>query len=244
LPDPPFAGKPDGLPEPPPDFQPTLQWGDPTPAPAPPPRPGPPGPLNKLAVTTIVLGALGALLVTAVAALITGALALVRLRSSNERGKGLAVGGMVLAVAWMTISALVYVNVLSQPPLRDANGKVIHKGNLAVTQLRTGDCLEKWTPTTEVGKVTVVPCTAAHNAEVFHTFDVTGKEFPGDGPIRDESSTQCLDKLKTTIKETDRKSIQVAVFKPIATSWKRGEHAVACVAVQSTGTLTRSIRVP
>jgi hypothetical protein len=192
----------------------------------------------------MVLGALGLLIVTAIAALVTGALALARLRNSSERGKGLAVGGMVLAVAWVALSALVYVNVLSKPPLRDGNGKVTRKGDLAVTQLQVGDCIEKWAATTEVGKVTVVPCATAHNAEVFHTFEVTGNEFPGDGPIRDQSSTQCLDKLKTPVAEADRKKIKIAVFKPIATSWKRGEHAVACVAVQSEGTLTRSIRVP
>jgi hypothetical protein len=184
------------------------------------------------------------LLVTAVAALVTGALALSRLRRSNERGKGLAVGGMIFAVAWIALVALVYVNVIAQPPLRDAKGVVIRKGDVAVTQLQAGDCIENWTPTTEVGKVTVVPCATVHNAEVFHTFEVTGDEFPGDGPIRDQSSTQCLDKLKTTIKEADRKKIEIAVFKPIATSWKRGEHNVACVAVQSDGTINRSIRVP
>jgi hypothetical protein len=244
LPDRPSSGWADNLPEPPPDAQPVLQWGDPTPAPAPPPRPAPPGPLNKLAVATIVLGALGALIVTAAAALVTGALALSRLRTSNERGKGLAVGGMVLAVAWVALAALVYVNVLSQPPLRDGKGVVTRKGDLAVTQLQVGDCIEKWALSTEVSKVTVVPCTTAHDAQVFHAFKVTGTEFPGDGPIRDQASTQCSDKLKTTIKEADRKKIQLAVFKPIAASWKRGEHGVACVAVESGGAVTRSIMVP
>jgi hypothetical protein len=241
LPDPPRAGKADALPEPPAGLQPALAWGDPTPAPTPPPRPGPPPPYSKLAVTTLGLGLLGG---AGGLALVTGVVALLRLRTSRKRGRGLAIGGMVLTVAWAALAALVYVNVLSQPPLRDAAGTVTRKGDIAVTKLRTGDCIENWTPTTEVGKVTVVPCATAHNAEVFHTFDVAGKDFPGDGPIREQSSTQCLDSLKKTITEADRKNIKVAVFKPIAASWQRGEHNVACVAVQNDGTVTRSIRVP
>lgn len=239
LPDPPSSSRSTALPDPPTGTQPALKWGDPTPASAPPPRPGRPPPYSRLAVATL---GLGVFLGGAGLALVTGAVALLRLRTSRKRGQGLAVSGMVLAVAWTALGALVYTNVLSRPPLRDATGKVTRRGDIAVTQLLVGDCIERWTSTAKIDKVTVVPCTTAHNAEVFHTFDVTGKDFPGDGPISEQASTQCLDNLKTTIKEVDRKTIQLAVYKPIATSWKHGEHAVACVAVQSSGTISRSIR--
>jgi hypothetical protein len=242
LPDPPSAGSAfDALPEPPPDLQPVLQWGDPTPAPTPPPRPGPPPPVSRLAIAA---AALGVLVGGAGLSLILGLVAFLRLRTSGKRGRGLAIFGMVMTVVWAAAITVVYVAVLSKPPLRDENGVVARKGDVKVDKLRIGDCLESWSTSTSLNTVIVVPCTQPHNAEVFHTFALQGtdKEYPGDGIVREQSTTTCLDKAKTAVKPDDLKNAKVAVIKPVAVSWKKGLHGVTCLTVQNSGSISRSIR--
>jgi hypothetical protein len=240
LPDPPSTGGGfDALPEPPPDLQPALQWGDPTPAVTPPPRPGPPPPLSRLAIAA---AALGVLLGGAGLSLIVGLVAFFRLRRSGKRGRGLAITGMVMTVVWAAAIAVVYVAVLSKPPLRDENGVVARKGDVKVDKLRIGDCLENWSTSTSVNTVIVVPCTQPHNAEVFHTFELAGKDYPGDGIVREQSTSTCIETSKTAVKPDDLKNAKVALLKPVPISWKRGLHGVTCLTVQNSGSISRSIR--
>jgi hypothetical protein len=148
----------------------------------------------------------------------------------------------VLPVVWAVVITVVYVAVLSKPPLRDANGVVTRKGDVKVDKLRIGDCVENWSTSTSINEVIVVPCTQPHNAEVFHTFDLEGKDYPGDGIVREQSTTTCLDKAKTAVKPDDLKNAKVALLKPGAVSWKRGLHTVTCLTVQNSGSISRSIR--
>lgn len=242
LPPPPSAapGFDAPLPEPPTGALPALHWGDPTPAPAPPPRPGPPPPHSRLAVAAAALGALAG---GAGLAFILGAVALFRLRTSGKRGKGLAVLGMVLTVAWAGAGAATYYFVFANP-LRNDEGVVVRQGDIPVDQLRVGDCIEDFTTSKSIGKVTVVPCTDAHDAEVFHTFDLTGKNdsYPAPEELATLATTPCLDTSKTAVKAEDLKNAKVALLKPLETGWKKGERTVTCIAVQNSGTITRSIR--
>lgn len=196
-------------------------------------------PLSKLAVATLVTGVLlggGGL------ALILGLAALISIRRSRLRGTGLAVIGMVFTLFWGAAAYLVNESVLSKPSVRDANGVIVHKGDVRVDQLRTGDCLEKWATSDKVGKVTGVPCITAHDAEVFHTFGLGGIAFPGDPEVTKLATTGCLDASKTKIKDADLKNVKIALLKPLESSWNKKDHRVTCVAVQNSGTITRSVR--
>lgn len=186
-------------------------------------------------VIGVLLGGLGL-------ALVLGVVALVSIRRTARRGTGLAVAGMVLSVLWIGAGFAVYQAVLSQPPLRDANGVIIRKGDVPVDQLRIGDCLEKWSTSDKVGKVAAVPCTTAHDAEVFHTFDITGEAYPGDQEVTKQGTSGCLATSTTAIKAADLKNAKVALLKPIESSWKQNDHTITCLAVQNSGTITRSIR--
>jgi hypothetical protein len=189
-------------------------------------------------VVTFVLGVLGAIVVT----VILGAIALVRIRSSHKRGAALAVIGMILPFLWVGAGYLIYTKVLPTVAVRGADGKISEAGDLAVNDLRIGDCIEKWATADAVGTVRVVPCTASHDSEVFHTFVPPGdKTYPGDDSITAQATTQCVDKAKTALKPADAKTARVALITPRQASWGRGEKQVACIAV-SPAALTRSIR--
>ena len=225
------------LPDAPADTPP-LQWGQPLSSSAPAPRSKGPKPLSKLAVVSLVLGFLGGGL-----GLILGLVALLRIRRTGKRGAPLAVGGIVLAVAWAALVGYVYVAVINAPQARDTpGGPVVRRGEVLVTDLRVGDCIEKWAVSNSIGKVTVVPCTFNHDAEIFHTFTAGGAgAFPGDKAVTDEANTQCTTKAKTGLKPDDLKTAKIAFLKPVQASWDKNEKQVTCVAT-TPAPLGRSIR--
>jgi len=226
------------LPDAPADAPP-LQWGAPLSAAAPAPKPPPPPTVSKLSIVTLVLGFLGG---AGGLALITGLVALLRMRSTHKRGTALAVAGMLLGTAWLGLGAYVYLEVLSKPVARDASGVVVRRGDVAVTDLRVGDCIEKWTVGNQVGSVVAVPCTTNHDAEVFFTMTATGgAKYPGDAAVTTQATTQCLAKVKTGLKAADAKTAKVAFFKPVADSWAKGQKQITCVA-KLPAPLGRSVR--
>jgi hypothetical protein len=225
------------LPEAPQDTPP-LQWGQPLSAAAPAPKAPPPPPVSKLAVVTLVIGLIPGVGLS----LLLGLIALLRLRSTHKRGALLAVIGMVAGTAWVAFEAYVYLEVLSKPVARDAKGVVVRKGDVLVTTLRTGDCIEAWAIKNAIGSVTVVPCTMNHDAEVFYTFTATGgKDFPTDKAVTGEATTQCVAKSKTSLSPADLKTAKVAFLKPVEASWKKNEKQITCVA-KLASPLGRSVR--
>jgi hypothetical protein len=239
------------LPDAPAD-NPPLQWGTPLSAAAPAPKAAGPPPLSRLAVVALILGALAGVpalvavllekdvgnwvLVGTLAglgglAMLLGLIALIRCRGGRRRGAALAVVGMVLAALWGA-GAAVAVVLNSSPEARDTSGKIVRKGDVDVTSLKVGDCLEKLTAANQVGKVTGLPCTSNHEGEVFHTFTAAGGDkFPGDKPVTDEAGTQCVEKAKTALKPDDAKKAKVAFLKPVEAGWGKGQKQITCVAV-------------
>jgi hypothetical protein len=250
------------LPDAPAD-SPPLQWGTPLSAAAPAPKAPPKPKVSKLAVLALILGALAGVPVLVAAllekdlgrwamfgplaggcglALILGLVALMRTRSGKRRGSVLAVIGIVLAAAWGAGAAYVYLQVINKPEARDSAGKVVRKGDVPVTSLKVGECIEKWEVTNTIGTVTILPCTSNHDAEVFHTFTATGSDkFPGDKAVTDEATTQCVAKAKTALKPDDLKKAKIAFLKPVEASWGKKEKQITCVAKMD-APLGRSVR--
>jgi len=97
-------------PYPPPPAQPP--WAGPSP-PYPPPYPGyamTPS-TNGLAIAALVLGIVCVYWVTSILAIIFGHIALSQIRVSGQRGRGLAIAGLVLGYAWLGLLALLIVVV-------------------------------------------------------------------------------------------------------------------------------------
>lgn len=115
-----------------PEFAPALAAVRPPPPLAPAAVPGGPAKTSGLAVTSLVLGILGFLGVTAIAGIITGTIALVRINRSSGRlkGTGLAIAGLSLSAFMML---MVVPAALLLPALAKAKGRAqsIHcMGNL------------------------------------------------------------------------------------------------------------------
>jgi hypothetical protein len=65
--------------------------------------------MSGLAIASLVLGVVGALLLTAVLSVILGITALADIRKTGKRGKGLAITGLVLSGIWLSIIILVWL---------------------------------------------------------------------------------------------------------------------------------------
>jgi hypothetical protein len=222
------------LPDPPPGYV-NPQWGYPIAAPKPPPRPT----MNGFAVASLIVGLLGGVVVSAV----LGIIALLRIRRTGQRGKPLAIIGILLTVIWAIVIAGVLVLVARTTAARGPDGHVTQRGSVLVTQLRVGDCVEKWSTAStvgQVGSVTVVPCTTSHDAEIFLTYAVPGTAFPGDRQVTAAATKQCLAGSKTALKPAELAKASIAYLKPLASSWSKGDRNVICVAV-SKAPVTHSI---
>jgi Septum formation/Domain of unknown function (DUF4190) len=194
--------------------------------------------MNVLAVITLVLGVIGGVGI----APLVGVIALIQIRRTGQRGRALAVIGIILGLVWTALLGVVVYVAVSGSAARDAAGTVIEQGSMLVQDVRAGDCVQHWGAVTTVGTVTVVPCARSHDAEVISTFPLQGTAFPGDQQITTQATTRCLASAGSTLTSAARARVRVAYVKPLEASWGQGDHIVACVAVSTSGPLTGSLR--
>jgi hypothetical protein len=197
---------------------------------------------NGLAIASFVLGILGFLFITAVLSLIFGIIALGKIRQVPQRGKGLAIAGLVLSVLWLAgLTTSIVINATNQAN-QSPNGQITGRGNLSVFSLREGDCFDN--PTSgSVTTVTAIPCDQAHNAQVFAQFDaMNASTYPGSSALQAEATHGCnaditgnVDKAKVPATMTIR-----FIF-PLQGSWNLGHRTVSCLLVNPTSNLTSSL---
>ncbi|ETK30815.1 DUF4190 domain-containing protein [Microbispora sp. ATCC PTA-5024] len=193
-----------------------------------PPRPR----MNGFAVTSLVFGIIGGVLLSVV----FGVIALRQIRRRGERGRGLAVAGLVLSGVWVAlIVAVALVAVLTSAQL-DANGTITGGGSVASTALRPGDCVNGVADGVVVTSVTGVPCTQAHDAEVITQFDLPVKAWPGREAAGNQASEQCEKRLNRMLADSpmlDRLRSFV-LYPPSQSAWARSR-SVTCMVVEGHG---------
>ena len=79
---------------------------------------------------------------------------------------------------------------------RNEDGEVVEGGDVGALVLKVGDCLAE-PAVGEVEKVPVVPCSETHDSELFHSFMLTGDEYPGVDAIVEEVGTECIPEFAT-----------------------------------------------
>jgi len=76
---------------------------------------------------------------------------------------------------------------------RDDSGDITEGGDVGVFALQAGDCFNQ-PPDGNISEVAAVPCTDAHDNEVFAKFDMEGgddADFPGDAAVQ-TASEECI----------------------------------------------------
>lgn len=85
--------------------------------------------------------------------------------------------GKWLRLWWIPAIVIVLAVGYFASARRDAQGNVENAGTMAVTELRAGDCFNSGDETT-ISEVDAVPCTQAHEYQVFHVQDHATASYP------------------------------------------------------------------
>jgi hypothetical protein len=227
---------PPASPYPGPAYQPAPGGAAPPPYGWQPPRkPG----TNGFAIASLVFGLIGGVLLS----VIFGILALVQIRKQPQGGKGLALAGLTLSGLWLALIGVVAVIAILTAAERDRSGDITSGGSVAVEDLAVGDCVNELTDTGEINELPAVPCAEPHDGEVYAIFDLPGPKWPGEQSVTDQAERSCSDKLEPYVADkADLKSLELYFLHPTEQSWRLGDHGVTCIALDSKGKLTGSLR--
>jgi hypothetical protein len=98
-----------------------------------------------------------------------------------------------------------------------------------VFSLEVGQCFNDPESFVEVSDVSVVDCGESHDNEVYHLFDLTGDDFPGETQAQDLASAGCLDAFAPYVGlDYESSSLAIGYLAPSEQSWKGDDREVVC----------------
>jgi hypothetical protein len=208
---------------------------------------GPPQPASGKtsgwAIASFVLGLLGVVVLSA----IFGVVALRRIKRLGQRGRGLAIAGLVLSGIWIVlIVAGAGAAQLGSATRSPTTGKITHSGSLSAFSLAVGDCFNNPVGATSVTSVTAIPCNQPHNAQIYAKFNLSGSDFsyPGTPALLRLATNGCNARIGSLDKSKITNSMTIRLLYPLADSWLDGERTVACMIANPTANITSSLLNP
>ncbi|WP_441249264.1 DUF4190 domain-containing protein [Kitasatospora sp. McL0602] len=214
--------------------------------------PGPPTGYNGYAITSLVTGLLGIACFLWVAAIAFGIAALRQIPQRNQKGRGMAIAGIVAGVVWPVVGVVLTAGLLiAHPgtgshrfdPLGPAGGPA---GSVSVFELRPGDCFDRLDhDPTSVTQVTTQPCSLAHDGEVFGSAAIGSVGYPGKAELIKQADKGCADLVDSYAMDREAlpDSVDLHFFYPDETSWKQLDvHTATCIFVSGDARLTGSLR--
>ena len=208
--------------------------GFPAPGSSPYPPPGSGG-TSGFAIASLIFGIFGGVLLS----VIFGIVALVQIRKRGQKGKGLAISGLVLSGCWLLliiIGATYGIITGSDDRSTSNNGS----GSVSVTTLKRGDCVNGITTTGAIEDLPVVSCSTAHEGEVYAVFELADGPWPGNDVVQQQAESRCETLLKSYAPNA-ADTVEVLYLHPLQWSWSR-DRGVTCVATDERGTTTGSVR--
>ncbi|MFD5627199.1 DUF4190 domain-containing protein [Streptomyces sp. NPDC127072] len=203
-----------------------------------------PAPVNGLAISALVLGFLCFL---PAVGLLLGILALVQIRKKGERGKEMAIGGMVLSSLGLVL-ALLAVATGGAHDFWDGFKEAANDSGGSTFSLVKGDCFD--VPGGSLEGVTYdvdkVPCEGEHQGEVYANFSMSGGSYPGDSAVADAADERCytLQDAYAMDSWAVPDDVDLYYFTPTRQSWRLGDREITCVFgnTDETAGLTGSLR--
>lgn len=153
------------------------------------------------------------------------------MKMRTRRALALAGSAIVLSAALSGCSAL--NNIIggnNDAPRDEDTNEVTEESNIDIFSLKVGDCKME-DPDGEISDTDVVPCTEAHDEEVYFEFELTGDEFPEGDAIDAEGEAQCLPAFEEYV-GIDYDSSTLALFwiTPTQATWDElNDRIVQCV---------------
>lgn len=186
-------------------------------------EPAPNQKTSTVAILALVFGAIGAVPV----GIVLGIIALTRIPSTREKGRGLAIAGIAAACAWIVVLALVGI-VAGSDPERDASGQVTTKADIVPAKLRVGDCVAGVEEGT-VRDLEVRPCSGPNGGRVYAVFTLPTGPFPGLESVQTTAQDGCDTRWLQERKKGAAPGGYIVTLHPTEASWKLGDHGVTCL---------------
>jgi hypothetical protein len=244
---------PPGWPHPPEGFTPDTGWQPDPSWPEPPPgwQLWVPVSTSGMAIAAFVLGLLGFALVSGILGIVLGSVALSQIRRTGQRGKGLAIAGIVLGGGWLAILALAVLGtIISGSSSNTGTSGPVSPGASSRTvnpfSLTAGDCFDNPTATPgqvqKVTSVTQTACDEPHNAQIFATFKVSGSILSYPSDMQSIAANGCADRAAASLDRTKlTSSMAVRELFPLELSWVSGHRTVSCIVYDPTQNVTTSL---
>ena len=215
------------------------------------PHPQPPRGTNGMAIAALVLGICGFFFVTPIVGLVLGIVSLSVVNRTGQRGKGMAISGIVLSSLWIALFATVIVVAgvtAKSSAQRNSAGDVVKSGTVPVFDLRPGDCFTVpggliGSTNSKIRTLPAVPCSTPHDSEAFGSFTAAETAYPGANVLRDEARSQCIKLLEGYVPDVQSLPTgSVAQYlMPNSAAWDQGEHRVECFEQFPSATITGSM---
>lgn len=211
---------------------------------------------NGMAIASFVLGLLGIVGISAILGIALGIVALRRIRRTSQRGKGLAIAGIVLGSAWLVLAVALAVSAAlsisptptAQPGAKTSPSAGASSHSVNPFLLVTGDCFDNPTVTPgqvrHVTSVVQTPCDQAHNAQIFATFNAHGAmlNYPGNAKLASIASSGCDARVRASLNRAKlTNSMGIRFLFPLESSWLAGHRTVSCIVYNPTPTITSSL---
>jgi len=174
---------------------------------------------------------------------IFGFVGLQKIRRLGQRGKGLAIAGLILSLIWVGVAVAATALSNGTATRQSATGKITHRGDLGVFALATGDCFDNPANTQDIESVTAIPCTQAHDSQVFAKFDLSGDDsaYPAADALNKMADTGCNSRTGSIDKPKTNAAMSIRVLFPEQDAWADGQRTVSCLIVNPKPTLTTSL---
>ncbi|MEW1913060.1 DUF4190 domain-containing protein [Kitasatospora sp. NPDC085895] len=215
---------------------------------------GPPTAWNGYAITSFVLGVLGIACCMWVGAIAFGVAALRTVRARNERGRGLAIAGVVLGGFWAVVLAVLMVlgvvlddrGPLGTAPFRDENGPD-RTATTGVFDLTAGECFVKLGSGKgeDLTDVETVDCSEPHYGEVYATPRFTAAAYPGKDGVVADAKKGCAETLFDYAPDSWAvpEDMEIHFFYPDAATWALDDdHYATCFLTDGSSAATGTVR--
>lgn len=158
-------------------------------------------------------------------AIVLGTIALVQVRRSGDRGRGMAIAGIAVSVVWTVVAIGGVLLLIDNLVERDETGRIVQAGLLDELDLRPGDCVNE--PAEDALLLHAVPCDEPHDTEVFARVRLKGGGWPGSDNIRRRAHAACAHRIGL---DDLRLIDDVSFFSPDRFDWLIDDHDVICFA--------------
>jgi hypothetical protein len=207
------------------------------PMPPPPPhspfQPYPGGPPEWAAPTRTMAGwALGLSCIPCALSLVVSLVLSIIVLTGRGRhaGRKLAIGALAMIGLWVVVLVVIVVIALATGAERNGAGDVVNRGEIDVSDVVPGDCLQL--PDDEaVYSVEAVPCTAAHEAETYADFRLEGDKYPGERRVWRIAQAGCQQRFERFVgTPVDSSRLEIFIFYPQESSWQlHHDRTVTCL---------------